>query len=85
MAVKERKQTAVKEVGAIPLNPLWEDLLRRSLLGEASAGAPGALGVLGFCPRRMPVSFVRLARGSPLRTLCRGPQAAPSWGSLTLL
>ena len=31
MAVNEMKQTAVKEVGAIPLNPLWEDLLRRSL------------------------------------------------------
>ena len=31
VAVKEGKQTTVKEVGAIPLNPLWEDLLRRSL------------------------------------------------------
>lgn len=31
VAVKDGKQSAVKELGTIPLNPAWEDLLRRSL------------------------------------------------------
>ncbi|WP_347241222.1 hypothetical protein [Thermus sp.] len=31
VAVKDGKQTTVKELGTVPLNPAWEDLLRRSL------------------------------------------------------
>ncbi|SDF25373.1 hypothetical protein SAMN04488243_13521 [Thermus arciformis] len=31
VSVKDGKQATVKEVGVIPLNPIWEDLLRRSL------------------------------------------------------
>ncbi|MFN3265056.1 MAG: hypothetical protein ACK42C_09180, partial [Aquificaceae bacterium] len=31
VSVKEGKQTTVRELGTVPLNPNWEDLLRRSL------------------------------------------------------
>lgn len=31
VSLKDRKQSTVRELGTIPLNPVWEDLLRRSL------------------------------------------------------
>ncbi|MEJ7555110.1 MAG: hypothetical protein WKI49_06685 [Aquificaceae bacterium] len=31
VSVKDGKQSTVKELGTIPMNPVWEDLLRRSL------------------------------------------------------
>ncbi|MCS6958056.1 MAG: hypothetical protein RMK75_06335 [Aquificaceae bacterium] len=31
VSVKDGKQATVKELGTMPLNPIWEDLLRRSL------------------------------------------------------
>ncbi|BDG20267.1 hypothetical protein TthSNM11_24700 (plasmid) [Thermus thermophilus] len=31
VAVRDGKQSTVKELGTVPLNPVWEDLLRRSL------------------------------------------------------
>lgn len=31
VSVKDGKQATVKELGTVPLNPTWEDLLRRSL------------------------------------------------------
>ncbi|MCX8059984.1 MAG: hypothetical protein N3C13_02170, partial [Aquificaceae bacterium] len=31
VSVKDGKQATVRELGTVPLNPVWEDLLRRSL------------------------------------------------------